>query len=74
MTETLETRYPHVAEWVFTHGWIEIGQDDHSQSLVRALDSGGMVWEGADDYSSLDALMEALDAALAVHMRERFGE
>ena len=45
---------PHIAEWVQDHGWIEIGQDEHSTSFVRALDIGGLVWEGKTRYGSLD--------------------
>jgi hypothetical protein len=26
-------------------GCIELGQDDFSRSLVRILDSGGLIWE-----------------------------
>ncbi len=47
-------------------GWIEIGRDDFSQSLIRVLDSGGMIWEGQDNYASLDAALRAADAAIAV--------
>ena len=45
-------------------GWIEIGQDDDSQSFVRALDMGGMVWEGKPKYKSVDAALDDLEAAL----------
>jgi hypothetical protein len=36
------------------YGWIDIGHDDMSQSFVRALDEGGLVWEGQEDYATLD--------------------
>jgi len=45
-------------------GQIEIGQDDDSQSFVRALDMGGMVWEGKPKYNSLDNALNDLEAAL----------
>jgi hypothetical protein len=47
--------YPNIAAWTESHGWIEIGQDDNSHSFVRALDMGGMVWEGKPKYKSVDA-------------------
>ena len=53
-----------------THGWIEIGQDDYSPSFVRALDSGGMVWDGRETYATLDAALQALDTALGAWMKE----
>ena len=36
------------------YGWIEMGQDHMSRSFVRALDEGGLVWEGQEDYATLD--------------------
>jgi len=45
-------------------GVIEIGQDDDSQAFVRALDMGGMVWEGKPNYKSVDAALDDLEAAL----------
>jgi hypothetical protein len=48
MVELVEQAYPQIARWVTAHGWIEIGSDGYSRSFVRALDEGGMVWEGAE--------------------------
>jgi hypothetical protein len=71
----LDVKYPH--DKLFIHlpqhrrvdtrsayGWIEIGQDDDSQSFVRALDMGGMVWEGKPKYKSVDAALDDLEAVL----------
>ena len=68
MTDSLEETYPNIVHWIEAYGWVEIGRDDHSTSLVRALDEGGMVWEGDDDYETLDAAMQALEAGLAEWM------
>jgi hypothetical protein len=40
------------------------GVDDDSHSFVRALDMGGMVWEGKSKYKSVDAALDDLEAAL----------
>ena len=56
--------YPNIAAWTESYGWIEIGQDDDSQSFVHALDMGGMVWEGKSKYKSVDAAFDDLEAAL----------
>ena len=56
--------YPNIAAWTESYGWIEIGQDDFSQSFVRALDMGGMVWEGKPKYKTVDAALDDLEAAL----------
>ena len=59
------------ARWVHEYGWIEIGQDDLSRSFVRALDAGGMVWEGQAHYATLDDALHALEVGLAAWMREQ---
>jgi hypothetical protein len=64
-----ERLYPYIARWVRAHGWIELGSDDYSPSFVRALDIGGMIWEGLDHYPTLDEALQALERALAEWMR-----
>jgi hypothetical protein len=64
MTEPFERAYPHIASWVLTQGWVEIGPDSYRRSFIRALDEGGMVWEGTATYPTLDAALQALDTAL----------
>ena len=71
MEEAIERTYPHVARWVKTHGWVEIGSDPCRPSFVRALDEGGMVWEGAASYPSFDAALRALDTALKEWLHEQ---
>lgn len=53
------------------YGWIEIGQDAMSQSFIRALDEGGLVWEGQRDYPTLDAALQDLETGLAAWMQEQ---
>ncbi len=65
MTGRFERSYPNVARWVKTHGWIEIGQDNYSHSFIRALDEGGLVWEGSRSYKTLDEAFEALEQGIA---------
>jgi len=67
--DSLETRYPNIAAWV-QDGWIAIGRDDYRRSFVRALDIGGMVWEGEAEYPTLDAAFCALDAGIAAWLDE----
>jgi hypothetical protein len=73
---SLEQSYPHITRWVKTQGWIEIGEDEYSRSFVRALDIGGMVWEGQEqsEYATIDAMLRALEEGLAEWMREHLGE
>ncbi len=69
-----ETNYPHVAHWVHDCGWIEIGQDDYSHSMVRALDIGGLIWEGKASYATLDDALRDLDQALAAWFKAEMRE
>lgn len=57
--------YPHIASWV-RDGYVEIGRTDWTPSFVRALDEGGMIWEGAPRYRSLEAALQALDDGIAM--------
>ena len=69
MNGAFEQRYPHIARWVQAHGYIEMGYDDYSHSFVRALDIGGMIWEGLEQYPTLDEGLQALERALAEWMQ-----
>lgn len=58
--------YPRIAEWVLGGGYVEIGYTDgYTRAFVRALDEGGMVYEGKSKYPSLDAALQDLDAGIA---------
>ncbi len=70
MASSFEKSYPNIACWVRFHGWIELGRDDYRPSSVRALDEGGMVWEGSAHYRTLDEALRALEDALAEWMKQ----
>jgi hypothetical protein len=62
---SLDRMYPLIARWISQEeGWIEFGADHHSRALVTALYGGGMVWEGTDEYGSLDDALRAMEAGL----------
>ena len=65
MVQHLDVTYPTIARRVHEYGWIEIGQHALSRSCVRALDAGGLVWEGQAHYASLDDALHDLEAGLA---------
>lgn len=73
MAEELEQLYPHIARWVMLHGYVQIGHDDDSfdPSFVSAIDAGGMVWQGAPDYPSLEDALRALDDGIRDWLREQ---
>ena len=70
MASSFEESYPNIANWVRLQGWIELGRDHYSSSLVRALDEEGMVWEGGAHYETVDEALDALESALAQWMEQ----
>lgn len=66
--DRFEQTYPHIARWIKFQGWIEVGADGMSRSWIRALDEGGMVWEGGDPSKTLDEAFKELDTALGKWM------
>ncbi|NJN68383.1 MAG: hypothetical protein HC884_17550 [Chloroflexaceae bacterium] len=70
MAQSLEQVYPHIARWTRDIGWIEIGYDHYGYSFIRALDEGGVVWEGDHAYPTLDQAMDALEEALSRWIEE----
>ena len=65
MESQFSKAYPNIAHWVNALSRIEIGQDEYSSSLVRALDEGGLIWESSDDHASVDEALQALEIELA---------
>lgn len=74
MPTVFEETYPIITWWVKEHGWIEIGQDEASRSFARALDEGGMVWEGKERYATLDEAWQDLEAGLAEWAKQGDGD
>jgi hypothetical protein len=71
MPDTFEQTYPHIARWVREYGWIEIGYDDYRRSFARALDGGGLIWEGEGPYPTMDAALQALEAGITEWLRDQ---
>ncbi len=62
--------YPQLARWIMGDGWVELGRNDDTRSLARALDEGGVVWEGKEHYRSVDELLRDLNAGIAAWLME----
>jgi hypothetical protein len=62
--QTFTEMYPNIAHWIEAQGYIEIGEDDESDSLVRCLDPGGLVWESSNKHTTIDEALQALEEAL----------
>jgi hypothetical protein len=75
--KSFETKYPNIARWIDEHGGvIEIGYlpDGPLTSFVRAIDLGGMAWEGDDQYESLDDALLDLEVNIGAYLEEIYGE
>jgi len=71
MATSFAESYPNIAYFVDAIGWIAVGYDDSPlTSFIRALDPGGMVWEGKDEYKTLDEAFQDLEEGLGRWMRE----
>ena len=71
MVTSFTQSYPNLTYWVESFGWIELGQDDYSRSLIRILNEGGMVWESQECYDSLDAALQEAEVAITDWFKER---
>jgi SOS-response transcriptional repressor LexA len=60
-----EECYPDLAGWIMGGGWVELGKTDCVSSMARALDAGGMVWEGKERYRNMDDLLRELNEGIA---------
>ena len=65
--------YPRITRWVESYGWIEIGDDGMGRSWIRALDEGGLIWEG-ERGRTIDEALQALEGALATWMSDQIAE
>ncbi len=61
-------KYPNIAGWI-KDGWIEIGRDGHSTSVIRVLDEGGLIWEGGTRHKSMDKILQEAEDAIADWMQ-----
>ncbi|ELS34344.1 MULTISPECIES: hypothetical protein [Pseudanabaena] len=72
-----ESKYPNISRWVNQeNGIIEIGWRDngYSSAFVRAFETGGIFWEGEDEYESMEDALLALEGGVRELMREIHGE
>lgn len=71
-TDAFAGIYPTISAWVQSGGYVEIGQTSYElPDFVKALDEGGLVWEGETQYASMDAAFQALENGLAAYVEEQ---
>lgn len=60
-----DEQYPNISWWVTEIGWIELGEDHMSASMIRILNEGGMHWESDETYPTVAEALAAADAFIA---------
>jgi hypothetical protein len=71
----IEELYPTIAEFVRTRGHIEIGDQEGIGFVAKALDYGGLVFDGRKVKTLLAEAMSALESGLVDHLeRESLGD
>ncbi|MEM7770104.1 MAG: hypothetical protein AAGA75_26125 [Cyanobacteria bacterium P01_E01_bin.6] len=65
-----EEKYPAMAYFVATTGWIEIGDHEVVASFVRAYDQGGTVYEGESSYSTMEDALQDLEKGIKIYLDE----
>ena len=71
-TRSFGISYPKIAAWVSNGGWVEIGYETYTDSFVRAVDEGGMIWEGAKKYKTVDEALQALEVGIGTWRGENY--
>lgn len=66
--DNFDMRYPFLAFWIREQGYIEVGYDPNTDTWVRALDEGGMVWSGGSQEQTPDAWLQAVEDGLRAFM------
>ena len=72
-TTPFEATYPHIGRWITNYGWIEVGPSDPYQSLVRAFEPGGLVWESQSHDVAIHVALCRLDRHLEAWMNTYYG-
>jgi hypothetical protein len=71
MPRSFEADYPTITRWVKEFGRIEIGSDDFTDSFVRAIDAGGMPWEGKSRYDTLDDALLDMEKGIKAFLKDQ---
>ncbi len=70
--DEIANKYPSITAWVRNGGYIEIGQTSYElPAFVKALDEGGMIWEGELKYDTMDEAFQALESGIAAFLKEQ---
>jgi len=68
-----EKAFPNLKWWIENQGWIALGADEMSYSLLRVLDPGGTCWEDQDS-SDIEEALEKAELWASKEIEDRLGE
>ena len=61
--KTFDDKYPNISYWV-QDGYIEVGISNYDGVFLRAIDTGGVIWESDKVYKNLDDAFADLEAGI----------
>ncbi|MFN8343622.1 MAG: hypothetical protein U0X91_01380 [Spirosomataceae bacterium] len=61
---SLQKAYPYLYRWAETYGSVEFGQLGESESPVRCIDEGGVVFEAPAKVKDLETALKMADEAI----------
>jgi len=47
-----------------------MGRDDCNRAFIRVLDIGGMIWEGEEEYETVDEALAEAEPAITAWLEE----
>jgi hypothetical protein len=68
--QSFEEKYPNLTDFVYSQGKIEIGYDYNRKSFVIAYDEGGTVYQGEDEYNTMDEAFADLENGITEYLEE----
>jgi hypothetical protein len=68
--QSFEEKYPNLTNFVYHQGKIEIGYDYNTRSFVMAYDEGGTVYEGKNEYDTIEDALADLEAGITEYLEE----
>ena len=60
---SFDEKYSYISAWV-QDGQIEVGYGEYDDVFLRAIDSGGVIWESKGGYESMDKAFTDLEAGI----------
>jgi hypothetical protein len=71
MESLFESQFPNLTRWVKEFGDIEIGYDRDTDTFIRAIDEGEMVWGGGSRFGTIDEALNQLERGIGGILDDR---